>query len=105
MDEILVFPCNIKTNEVPSTIISLVSVGTLNIFNKKSLCSENEDFNFLKTHFSGIIFTFVDDFTLDSDNTQRKLKFWGMLAFVGLHWPFWPLRPLMIFKAKNGQWE
>jgi hypothetical protein len=34
MDEILVFPCDIETNEVLSTIILLVSVGTLNIFNK-----------------------------------------------------------------------
>ena len=34
MDEILVFPSNIGTNEVLRTIISLVSVGTLKIFNK-----------------------------------------------------------------------
>ena len=34
MDEILVLPYNIETNEVPGTNISLVSVGTLNIFNK-----------------------------------------------------------------------
>ena len=34
MDEIVVFLCNIETNEVPSSNISLVSVGTLNIFNK-----------------------------------------------------------------------
>jgi hypothetical protein len=31
---ILDFQCKIETNEVPSAIISLVSVGILNIFNK-----------------------------------------------------------------------
>ena len=34
MDEISLFPCNIETNEATNTIISLVSVGTLNKFNK-----------------------------------------------------------------------
>jgi hypothetical protein len=59
MDEILVFPCNIETNEVLSTIISLVSVGTF------------QRFYFLKRHFSGIIITFVDDFTLNSNNNKE----------------------------------
>ena len=36
MDEISLFSCNIKANEVPSTIISLASVGKLNIFEKMS---------------------------------------------------------------------
>ena len=34
MDEISLFPCNIETNEATNTIISLVSVGILNKFNK-----------------------------------------------------------------------
>jgi hypothetical protein len=34
MDEISFFLCNIKANDVPSTIISLASFGKLNIFNK-----------------------------------------------------------------------
>ena len=34
MDEILLFPYNIETNEATNTITSLVSVGTLNKFNK-----------------------------------------------------------------------
>ena len=37
----------------------------------KILCSENKIFNFLKRHFSGIIFTFVDDFTLNGDNNKE----------------------------------
>ena len=40
-------------------------------------------FNFLKTHFSGIIFTFVDDFTLNSD----KNKDFEVLGYAGLCWP------------------
>jgi hypothetical protein len=51
--------------------------------------------NFLKTPFFSIVLTFVDDFTLNSDNNKE------MLAFVGLHWPFWPLWPWMIFLSKN----
>ena len=58
-------------------------------------------FNFFKTHFFSIVLTFVDDFTLNSDNNKEILKFWAMLAFVGLHWPFWPLWPWMIFLSKN----
>ena len=34
MDEFRLFPCNIETNEVPSTIISSASVSKLNIFEK-----------------------------------------------------------------------
>ena len=29
------------------------------------------------------------------------MKFWTLLAFVGLHWPFWPLWPWIIFLSKN----
>ena len=50
-----------------------------------------------KTHFFSIILTFIDDFTLNSDNYKGNLKFWTFLAFVGLHWPFWPLWPWIIF--------
>ena len=39
-----------------------------------------------KKHFFSIIFTFIDDFTLNSDNNKKKN--WTLLAFVGLHWPF-----------------
>ena len=38
-------------------------------------------FNFLKTHFSGIIFTNVDDFRLNSDNNKE------VLGYAGLCWP------------------
>ena len=44
-------------------------------------------FNFLKTHFSGIIFTNVDDFRLNSDNNKEIWSFelcWPLLAFIGL---------------------
>ena len=34
MDKISLFPCNIEAMEVTNTIISLVTVGILNIFNK-----------------------------------------------------------------------
>ena len=37
-----------------------------------------------KTHFFSIILTFIDDFTLNSDNYKGNLKFWTLLAFVGL---------------------
>ena len=43
--------------------------------------------DFLKTIFLNIIFTFIDDFTLNSEYKQRNLKFWTLLAFVGLCWP------------------
>jgi hypothetical protein len=35
---------------------------------------------FLKTHFSSIIFTFIDDFTLNSDNNKE----FEVLYFVAL---------------------
>ena len=57
--------------------------------------------DFLKTHFFSIIITFIDDFTLNSDNYKGNLKCWTLLAFVGLHWPFWPLWPWIIFLSKN----
>ena len=38
-----------------------------------------------KTHFFSIKLTFIDDFTLNSDNYNGNLKFWTFLAFVGLH--------------------
>ena len=106
VDETLVFPCNIETNEVPSINISLVSVGTLNIFNKmwfqRIYVVKRKIFNFLKTYFSGIIFTCVDDFTLNNDNNKEIWSFglcWPLLAFIGLFGLYglgW------FFKAKNG---
>ena len=36
MDEISLFPCYIKANEVPIIIISLASFGKLNIFTPDS---------------------------------------------------------------------
>ena len=39
--------------------------------------------NFLKTHFFSIILTFIDDFTLNSDN----YKGFEVLDFSGLCWP------------------
>ena len=41
-------------------------------------------FNFLKTYFFGIIFTFIDDFPLNSDNNIKKFE---VLDFAGLCWP------------------
>ena len=44
----------------------------LSLFNVKSSKNVNMILkNFLKRHFSGIIFTFVDDFTLNSDNNKE----------------------------------
>ena len=43
--------------------------------------------DFQKTHFFSIILTFIDDFTLNSDNYKGNLKFglcWPLLAFIGL---------------------
>ena len=43
--------------------------------------------NFLKTHFPSIVLTFVDDFTLNSDNNKEIWSFmqcWPLLAFIGL---------------------
>mgnify|MGYP007048739356 CR=1 FL=1 len=58
--------------------------------------------NFSKTHSFGIIFTFVDDFTLNSDNNKEIWSLglcWPLLAFIGLFGLYglgW------FFKAKNG---
>ena len=60
--------------------------------------------NFLKTDFFGIIFTFVDYFTLNSDNDKEIWSLglcWSLLAFIGLFGLYglgW------FFKAKNGLW-
>ena len=54
-----------------------------------------------KPHFFSIILSFIDDFTLNTDNYKGNLKFWIFLAFVGLHWPFWPLWPWIILLSKN----
>ena len=67
MDEILHFSCNIKANEVPSTIISLASFGKLNIFNKmwfqEIYVMNMKISNFFKTPFFSITLTFIDDYT------------------------------------------
>ena len=75
MDEFALFPCNIETNEATSTIISLEMFGKLNIFNKmyfqEVYVMKMKISDFLKTHFFIIIFTFIDDFTLNSDNNKE----------------------------------
>ena len=50
---------------------------------------------FLKTLFFSIIFTFTDDLTLNSDNSNKKMKFWTLLAFVC--WPSLLFEALSIF--------
>ena len=40
--------------------------------------------NFLKTHFFSIVLTFVDDFTLNSDN--NKFEKFEVLGYAGLCW-------------------
>ena len=43
--------------------------------------------DFFKTHFFSIIFTFMEDFTLNSDNNKEICSFglcWPLLAFIGL---------------------
>ena len=49
--------------------------------------------NFLKTSFFSTL-PFIDDFTLNIDESNDSLKFWPLEAFFGLHWPFWPLLAL-----------
>ena len=75
MDEILIFPCNIETNEATSTNISLEMFGKLNIFNKmyfqEVYVMKMKISDFLKTHFFIIIFTCINDFTLNSDNNKE----------------------------------
>ena len=47
---------------------------------------ENENLQFLKNEFSYYIKDpFIDDFILNNE----FLKFWPLMAFFGLHWPFW----------------
>ena len=48
-----------------------------------------------------IAFPFIDDFTLNIDKINGFLKFWPLMTFFGLHWPFWPLWPWMNFLSKN----
>ena len=57
---------------------------------------------FEKQLFLSITFSFIDDFTLNIDEINDFLKFWPLMTFFGLHWPFWPLWPWMIFfSSKN----
>ena len=75
MDEFLLLPCNIETNEVPSTIISLAFLGKLNIFNKmlfqEVYLMKMEISIFLITSFFSITSTFIDDFTLNIDDIKE----------------------------------
>ena len=48
-----------------------------------------------------IAFPFIDDFTLNIDKINGFLKFWPLMTFFGLYWPFWPLWPWMNFLSKN----
>ena len=91
MDDFALFPCNIEPNEATSTIISLEMFEKLNIFNKmlfqEVYIVKMKISDFLKKHFFSIILTFIDDFTLNSDNYKGNLKFglcWPLLAFIGL---------------------
>ena len=55
-------------------LLSLFNVKSsinVNIILKKCVFKKLEIFNFLKTHFSDILFTFVDDFILNSDNNKE----------------------------------
>ena len=75
MDEISLFTCNIETKKITSTIISLETFGKLKIFNKMTFqevyITKMKIYDFLKTHFLVIyLFTFIDDFTLNSDNNK-----------------------------------
>ena len=75
MDDFSLFSCNIKTNEATSTIISLETFGKLNIFNKilyqEVYVMKMEMSDFLKTHIFSVIFTFIDDVTLNSDDNKE----------------------------------
>ena len=75
MDKIILFPCNIEANEATNTIISLEMFGKLNIFKKMSFqevyVMKMKISDFFKTHFFSIIFTFINDFTLNSDNNKE----------------------------------
>ena len=91
MDEILLSSCNIKANEVPSTIISLASFGKLNIFNKmwvqEVYVVKMKISNFGKTPFFSITLTFIDDYTMNIDDIKYFWSYglcWPFLAFIGL---------------------
>ena len=75
MDEISLFPCNIKTNEVPSIILLLASFGKLNICNKMRFqeiyVMQMKICNFLKTFFFTITLTFIDNCRLNIDDIKE----------------------------------
>ena len=43
--------------------------------------------NFWKTKFPSIKFPFIDDFVLNIHEINDFLKFWPLMAFIGLYWP------------------
>jgi hypothetical protein len=58
--------------------------------------------DFFNTHFFSIIFTFIEDFTLNSDDNKEIESFglcWSLLAFIGL---FGLCGLGHFFKAKTG---
>ena len=57
--------------------------------------------NFGKTNFFSITFPFIDDFALNIHEINDFLKFWPLMAFFGLHWPFWSFWPWMNFLSKD----
>ena len=75
MDDFALFSCNIETNEATTTNISLEMFGKLNIFKKMSFqevyVMKMKISDFLKTLIFSIIFTFIDDFRLNSDNNKE----------------------------------
>ena len=56
--------------------------------------------DFWKTKFPIIKFPFIDDFTLNIHEIHDFLMFWSLMAFFGLHWPFWSFWPWMNFLSK-----
>ena len=56
---------------------------------------------FEKQLFHSIEFPFIHDFTWNIDENNDFFKVWPLMAFFGLHWPFWPLWPWMNFLSKN----
>ena len=57
--------------------------------------------NFWKTNFLSITFPFIDDFALNIHEINDFLKFWPLMAFFGIHWPFWSFWPWMNFLSKD----
>ena len=57
--------------------------------------------NFWKTKFPSIKFPFIDDFALNIHEINVFLMFWSLMAFFGLHWPFWSFWPWMNFLSKD----